>query len=108
MKSMALSLTTLAVLLGSLEFYESGCAGKDSSGADNYIGGSNTDELWCIAVDISHNVVATNIVQENMEVTLFSHPLCEKGSDIKTFTADGCQVIGEKQNIAAARIIPKK
>ncbi|KAK8019021.1 hypothetical protein PG990_004159 [Apiospora arundinis] len=88
--------STLTELHRSLEFYESGCTGKDSSGADNYIGGSNTDELWCIAVDISHNVVATNIIQENMEVTLFSHPLCEEGTDIKTFTAGGCQVIGEE------------
>ncbi|KAK8041646.1 hypothetical protein PG993_006169 [Apiospora rasikravindrae] len=114
MKNLALYLATLAAFLGyatanwSLEFYETGCPNEDSSGADSYIGGSNTDELWCVAVDIAHNVVATNIVQENMEVTLFSDPLCVENSDIATLDKDGCKVIGQQQVIAAARIIAKK
>ncbi|KAK8048122.1 hypothetical protein PG994_009852 [Apiospora phragmitis] len=94
---MVLHIATLAGFLGfatanlSLEFYEAGCPNDDSPGADGYIGGSNTDELWCVAVDIAHNVVATNIAQENMEFTLFSDPLCAKDAAINTFTTDGCK-----------------
>ncbi|KAK8115406.1 hypothetical protein PG999_007475 [Apiospora kogelbergensis] len=102
MKITALSLAAFSAFLGSaaanwsLEFYETGCSSKDSSGADGYIGGSDTDELWCVAVSIAHNVVATNIAQENMEVTIFSDPLCAEGSDITTFATDGCKVIGQE------------
>ncbi|KAK7949441.1 hypothetical protein PG988_016080 [Apiospora saccharicola] len=114
MKNMAVYLATLAAFLGSatanwsLEFYESGCPNEDSSGADGYIGGSNTDTLNCVAIKIAHNVVATNIEQENMEVTLFSDPICAEGSNITRFDTDGCKVIGQQQVIAAAKIVPKK
>ena len=53
--------------------------------------GQSDQELWCISTGSAHNVVADNILGDNMKVDLFSDAGCQYR--IAGFETDGCHVI---------------
>lgn len=61
--------------------------------------GQSDQELWCISTASSHNVVATNIAADKMEVTLFADKGCS--TPVANFDTDGCKVI--PQNVSVTR-----
>lgn len=85
-----------------MDFFTSGCPTDGASGDAGITAGQPDDELWCISVNSAHNVVANNIVGDNMEGWLFSSKNCnEEGALITHITEDGCQVI--PSDVSAAR-----
>ena len=81
-----------------LEFYTSSCPGEGDSGSSiSVTAGEAGEELWCISTDSAHNVVATGIAADKMEVTLFADKGCS--APVTKFDTDGCKVIPEKVSI---------
>lgn len=82
-----------------LEFYTSGCPGEGDSGSSiGVTAGEAGEKLWCISTDSAHNVVATGITADKMEVTLFADKSCS--DPVTTFDTDGCKVIPQNVSVA--------
>ncbi|KAI0020345.1 hypothetical protein F4780DRAFT_779698 [Xylariomycetidae sp. FL0641] len=88
-----------------VEFYTSGCPGDNVEMPVGETAGSPDDELWCIVTNTAHNVYATAIEADNMQVTLFSDMLCN--DVVYEGIGDGCSVIPADTVVQAVRVLPK-
>jgi hypothetical protein len=73
----------------SLYTYESGCHGDEDFDGRLIGRGPQT----CGYIGFGHNILAEGIEAEGLEVTLYTELACSEGSEIATFSTNGCHVI---------------